>query len=274
MPMLRTKRNRRKVQLGKKAAELRDTARAHSSLVLKVGAAALALGALAVGAKEGWAWAQVSPRYAVTDVRFTGLNHAKTDELLKLSGLSSPQNLFKLDTQAAERAILSQPWVKQATVRRSLPNRVDVAVTEHEAVAMVALGELYLMNADGAPFKRVQPGDDIDLPLITGLDRERYLSHPDESRERLQHALSVADQYEQAVAGKEQAISEVRVSDEGVAIVTATGQEVRLGEGEVSGKLNALQRVRAELAQRSLNANVIRLDNRTRPDWVTVQLSK
>ena len=51
------------------------------------------------------------------------------------------------------------------------------------------------------------------------------------------------------------------------------GQEIEFGEGDVLPKLGRLARVRKELHARSMVAEVIRLDNRTRPSWVAVQLT-
>jgi cell division protein FtsQ len=58
-----------------------------------------------------------------------------------------------------------------------------------------------------------------------------------------------------------------------VTVVQNDGVEVRLGQGDLPAKLERLARIRKELQSRKLTAEVIRLDNRTRPDWVTVQLS-
>jgi cell division protein FtsQ len=68
-------------------------------------------------------------------------------------------------------------------------------------------------------------------------------------------------------------LSEARVNAEGVTLVTSGGLEVRVGDEDFDSRLSRLSRVRAELAQRSLTAQVVRLDNRARPGWVTVQLS-
>jgi cell division protein FtsQ len=68
----------------------------------------------------------------------------------------------------------------------------------------------------------------------------------------------------------------VRLSpvDEALTLVSSTGQEVQLGTGEgLEQKLQRLARVRGELAERGLSAEVIHLDNRARPGWVAVKLS-
>jgi cell division protein FtsQ len=137
---------------------------------------------------------------------------------------------------------------------------------------MVSLGDLYLLDEAGEPFKRVQASDALDLPLVTGVEREDYVAHHDETVQRLTAALIVAQSYSSSPTGKPARLSEVHLDDEGVTLVTGDGQEVRLGEGDTAAKLARLARVRQELKSRALSAEVIRLDNRARPSSVTVSL--
>ena len=139
-------------------------------------------------------------------------------------------------------------------------------ISEHQPAAVVSLGELYLVNAQGLPFKRLQAQDDLDLPLITGLDRDGYTERPLEAHDRIIGALEVLQAWSPPPA-------ELRTSVHGVTVVQTDGVEVRLGAGEIPQKLERLARIRRELQSRKLTAEVIRLDNRMRPDWVTVQVS-
>ena len=36
-------------------------------------------------------------------------------------------------------------------------------------MALVSLGDLYVVDAEGAPFKRCSREDAVDLPLVTGV---------------------------------------------------------------------------------------------------------
>ena len=81
------------------------------------------------------------------------------------------------------------------------------------------------------------------------------------------------DAYGNEAALKKQPLSEVHLHPEGITGVTCTGEEIEFGEGDVPGKLARLARVRKELKDRSLVAEVIHLDNRARPSRIAVQLS-
>jgi cell division protein FtsQ len=261
--LLRPKKNRRRVDV---KAEIR----ARVPFVLKLCAAGFVFVALGFGGQKAWAWAQQSDRISLEHVNVRGANRASDSELLKLTGLQPGQNLLQLDVASIERAFASHPWVKSAKVSRRFPDTLDVTLVEHEAKAVVSLGELYLVNPEGQPFKRLAPQDGLDLPLITGLERDAFVDNPELSKLRILSALALIPLWNKAGG----AISEIRTSDLGLTVVTAEGREVRLGEGELLRKLERLHHIESELTARKLTADVIRLDNRMRPDWVTVQLSQ
>lgn len=236
------------------------------SVLIGGGAIGLALGGL-----YGYRWVHRSPRFALASVSFRGLRHAQEGELCKLAGLSAGQNLFQLNVAALERAMAAHPWVKTVSIARRLPAALSIAVSEHLPVAMVALGELYLVNEEGVPFKKVQ-GDQVDdLPLLTGMAREQFVQAPEASRLRMRQAMEVAAAYARFERGDP--LGEVRLGVGGVTLVTNSGQELRMGEGNTEERLARLKRVRAELASRGLSPQVIRLDNRVRPGWVAVKIS-
>jgi cell division protein FtsQ len=266
-------KNRRRMDAAPRNDAVKGAVRSHGLTVAKVLGATVVTAALVWGGIELRAWARVSPRFALETVTFTGLEHASRAELLKLSGLAAGQNLWTLEPSALAKALGQHPWVRTVEVTRRFPRGVSVEVSEHAPAALAVLGDLYVLDEEGEPFKRVTPGDGLDLPLVTGVEREAYVADPDAVRSRFREALDVTRAYARLSPGRSERLSEVRLVDSGLALVTATGQEVRLGAGDTDVKLQRLARVRRELSTRGLAAEIIRLDNRARPGWVAVRLS-
>lgn len=253
----------------RRAGEIRDA-------LLKACAAAVALGTCAFLAVAGWGWAQRSPRFAVQKVTFRGLERASEQELLKLSGLApgQGQNLLCVDLGAATRAMAGHPWVKEVQARRRFPGGVEVQVKEHVPAAVLSMGELYAVDAEGSPFKKLQAGDAVDLPLLSGVDRDQYLQDRARWEARIRQALELMALYQARFPGPAYRLSEVHLSPLGVSVIDGPdGEEVHLGDSEFAEKLDRLQLVRRALAQRSLVAEVIRLDDRKRPARVAVRAS-
>lgn len=266
-------KNRRRVDASQQKEAVKGAVRNHGPSVAKGLLAAVLTAGLIWGGVELRAWALASPRFQLREANFTGLTRASRAELVKLSGLALGQNLFALDVPALEKAMLQHPWVRAVEVTRHFPATVSVEVVEHTPEALVVLGDMYVLDGEGEPFKRVTPGDGLDLPLVTGVEREAYVKEPAVVRERMRAAIEVAHAYGALKPGRHERLSEVRVDGTALALVTVAGQEVLLGEGNTEAKLSRLARVRRELSARGLAADVIHLENRVRPGWVAVKLS-
>ncbi len=271
--MIRPKRNRRRLDVAKKTGEIKAVAKHHALVLLKICALLVSSVGIAFGGLEGWQWAITTRQFALKDVSISGEVEATEAELVRLSGMQRGQNLVAMDVAAMERAIATHPWVKTVKVSRHLPSRLSIEVTEHRAIAMLSLGELYLLNAEATPFKRIRPGDAVDLPLVTGLDRDGFAQRRQEVLTSLNQALELIVAYGADAGATQHPLSEVKIHADGVTAVTSGGQEIEFGEGDVAPKLKRLARVREELHARSMEAEVIRLDNRTRPAWVAVQIA-
>jgi cell division protein FtsQ len=221
------------------------------------------------GGSALWHWALETPFFALSEVRFEGNQRATEEELLRLAGLRKGENLLQLEAAQIQQAMLTHPWVKSAKVKKRYPREVEVQLHEYREVAVLALGDLYLLDEGGKPFKRVQPNEQVDLPLITGLDKEGFVDGPEESRLALRTALAALRAFRAELSG----LSEVRMEGAEAILVLNSGQEVLLGESGFEKKIRTLKRVQEELARRELWAQTIRLNNRARAERVTVQMA-
>ncbi len=239
----------------------------------RIGAALAFSAGMAAAAWYGYCWAQVSPQFEVRDVSVFGNQHAAKGELLRLAQLGEGLNILTLDVVQIERSLQSHPWVKSASVERRLPSTVRIEIAEHEAVATLALGDLYLVNSDGVPFKRAQAVEALDLPLITGIEREA-LSQRKERESTLtevRRALAVMASYQKDEQSKARPLSEVHLSPLGLTLVLQDGTEICVAEGDFSAQWKRLKRIVKELERRKMVAEVIHLENRSRPNRITVQ---
>ncbi len=216
------------------------------------------------------AWASRSPRFALRNFQSSGLHRATEKELLRLAGIAPGTNLWSLDASAVAQAMGAHPWIRTVEVTRSLPDTLRLRVEERAPVALASLGDLYVVDADGAPFKRVSPAEALDLPLLTGFTREQAEKDPAGTATRLREGLGVADAYRRVF--ERPRLSEVEVREASFELVIADGVRVVLGRDDLDGQLRRLQRVRDELQHRGLAAAAIHLENRVRPGWVAVQV--
>jgi cell division protein FtsQ len=233
-------------------------------------------GILAILGAFGWiafrldAWAATSPRLSLRNVRSQGLKRATEHELMRLAGVGRGSNLWSLDTRMVAQAMASHPWVRSVEVTRSLPDTLELRVEERTAAALASLGELYVVDSDGEPFKRLSAGEPLDLPLFSGISRETAVRDATTTAARFREALAVVEAYGRIA--RSPPLSEVHLEDAGFQLITADGVRVVLGRAAIDEQLHRLGRVRDELHQRGLLASAIHLENRVRPGWVAVQV--
>ena len=270
MSLTRT-RNRRRQDAAQRREELRSAlARLGSALLRALAACVLGLGLLYGGARL-WRWAHHAPAFALRTITFEGLHRAQAEDLLKLGGIARGMNLFDVHPTEVEQGMLANPWVRTVSVTRHLPSGLVVELTEQRPVAIASIGDLYLLSEDGVPFKKLEAIDQLDLPLVTGIDREAYLRDPKAASAQFARALEVLRDYPKLAGGAR--LSEIHFDDDDLTLVTDAGQQIRLGDGDLASGLSRLAVVRRALGRKGLVASVIHLEDRVRPGWVAVKLS-
>lgn len=229
------------------------------------------LAATGFGGYHGYRRVAASTYFNVKSIEVTGTRRAPRSELVRSVESSRGRSLFAVDLKAIARAVEGHPWVKRADVRRELPDRLVIEVTEHRAQAVLLLGHLYLVGEDGEVFKRAALDEVEGLPVITGVDRLSYLNEPAAARARVVRGLEALRRYYDGAPRPP--LSEVNVGErEQVTLYLRHGVAVRLGAaGADPTRLKRFDRVWAALGPDTQRVRVVYLDNEIRTDRVTVR---
>ncbi len=193
-----------------------------------------------------------SDYFTVHNVRVVAQARVPAEEIAAASDIRIGTRIFDLDLALIGRRIEENQWIARAEVVRSLPDEVVITVTEHEPRAIVQLDYLYYVNAAGEVFKLLDSGDRLDLPIITGIDRQLLLDHPAEGQAWLRQALLLAGQLAERRLFNLSRVSEIRINpQDGLVVHTRQfGVPVIFGHDDYAGKLDRLERIYAELEPR------------------------
>ena len=149
------------------------------------------LTAIGFGLFAGYRFLTTNERFAITTIEIRGEQHLSEDAIRAHLPVHLGDNVFSANLGQLADAARTLPWIRSAEARRVLPHTIVIELREHEAVAVVELGELYLVDAQGRPFKRaaLEAGDGAGLPVITGLPREAYEAAPEATAQTIVAAL-------------------------------------------------------------------------------------
>ena len=229
---------------------------------------------LATGAWAGRWYVTHARHFAVRKVRVTPLVHVGAEAVIARAGVPLGVNLFAVDRDEIARNVSQEPWIARVKVRLELPATLVIDAVEREAACGVALGALYLADSTGMVFKRATPDEAATLPVITGIARDAYVADGEHAKADVRNALAAITAWNaRPERGKLGEAHVDRVA--GLTLYTEKGMGVRLGAVDESmpARLRRLDAVLAALDATGERPRLIYVDNRARPDRVTVKLA-
>ncbi|MFZ0243636.1 MAG: FtsQ-type POTRA domain-containing protein, partial [Desulfobacterales bacterium] len=107
--------------------------------------------------------------FSTKAITVTGNRHLNREEVCERAGILPGANILAVNTVAARKRLLADPWIADVQIRRDIPDKIHVAIREHRALAVVDLGRKFLLGDDGSLFKEVAPPEADHLPVVAGL---------------------------------------------------------------------------------------------------------
>ena len=142
-----------------------------------------------------------NPSFFLTDIRVDGFVTLTREQILTAAGVQEGRNIFCTDLAQARSQLDKLPQVERVEIQRTLPNRLDITITERLPIAWVAApGDLdpstsdrsFLMDARGYVMKsrKILPEYQL-LPIIQGVETENLVAGQKVTSLELQAALDL-----------------------------------------------------------------------------------
>jgi len=186
--------------------------------------------------------------FRIDRINVRGNQRLSSGEVLAMLENLRGRSVLAVDLDEWRRALLSSPWVLDASLRRTLPSTVDVVILERAPLGIGRInGALFLVDDRGAVIDEYGPNyADLDLPIIDGLSSTGE-AHADLYRallaRRLLDALRVRN-----IASQ---ISQIDVSDARNAVVLLEGDPtlIRLGNERFVERLQSYRELAPALRE-------------------------
>ncbi len=180
-------------------------------------------------------------RFLIRDIDVRGAGRLPPAFLREQVGVKPGENLFAVDLERIRLNLESTPMIREAVVRRDLPDRLVVQVKERLPLARIAEG------AGGRPMTVDRDGRVLglarqqNLPLITGLS-ERGLGPGSDIREpAVQAALQVVSYCDANKVGAVIKLARIDVRQTGyLELLLEDGARVPFGKDRIEERLERL----------------------------------
>jgi cell division protein FtsQ len=170
--------------------------------------------------------------------------------LAVLNGLRG-QSIIRTDLDFWRKRLLSSPWVRDASLRRSLPSTVEVVVSERRPLGVGRIdGQMYLVDERGVIIDEYGPQfADFDLPIIDGLPAPADGTVTDSARADLAARVIAALRSKPDIARR---LSQVDVREVHNAAVILSGETavIHLGDQQFLQRLQAYLELAPSLHER------------------------
>lgn len=115
-----------------------------------------------------------SPHFEVSSIKVKGNIFLSSSEVIKKAGIQLHTNILKIKPEEIKNRLDQEVWIKRATIRRELPNRIIIELQEREPFMIWVGGtkqdgRRYLVDREGVLLKEVQEGEEVarNLPIFT-----------------------------------------------------------------------------------------------------------
>ncbi|WP_419175493.1 cell division protein FtsQ/DivIB [Desulfosediminicola sp.] len=187
--------------------------------------------------------------FKVRNIQYSGCRVVPEEEIRQLSGITLYQtSLLGLDQARVVNNIGKHPWVSQVSIKRNWPTDIAISVKEYTPVALMNVvtsgkPQLYYVDRYGLPFLRVSAEDDVDFPVITGLDRVNDEQEKKAIFSDVYDFIRVVSQNNPNLPA--QSVSEIHINERGELVVYLVDYKfpIFFGRGEIRQKYSRLLRV-------------------------------
>jgi len=111
--------------------------------------------------------------FRIADIEISGCRTVNSEDLRKFAAITYEMNMLSLEPGSVEKRLMQHPWVKSADVKRIWPDGLEISIQEYRPHALLARDngqQFSYLSSCGVVFADLGKGQELDFPVITGLD--------------------------------------------------------------------------------------------------------
>lgn len=167
----------------------------------------------------------------------SALRFVSRESVLEVFSPDRGRSILRIPLDQRRHELESLAWVESVAVRRALPDRIEIDITERTPVAFLRQGdELSLIDAHGVILNRPLQGA-FHFPVVTGISGD---TPANERERRMQLFTGFTQQVEMARPGALDQVSVIDLSDGNDLFATIDGLQTATPAGGASPEAGAV----------------------------------
>lgn len=194
----------------------------------------------------------VRSMFGLDRVVFSGNSHITDEELRQMAGLRQGDDMLFLSAGKISGKLAESPWIRSVSVRKELPGRLFIRVSEAEPFALLDMkGRLFIVDERGRMLEELRETSVPFLPVITG--------NPYTEKEGFSEAINLVRAVKEAgLHSKRDRIEVIAHKPQDLA-VNLDGTVVKVGAGDHAEKLARLLDLEQEIKERNIPVDYVDL---------------
>jgi len=178
----------------------------------------------------------LSPFFNIKEITTNGNKKITKKELISLSEIKLEENTFKLQIQQIEQLIKQNAYVDKVVVKRNLPDKIQINITERTPTFMLVFANAYVYINNQGYLLEVSKTE-LNVPMIIGFLTPEEDIHPgnrlcSEDLQRLDQALQIMKSAESNGIGN--LVTKINISDKQDYILELKSEKKTVHIGDTS----------------------------------------
>ncbi len=110
--------------------------------------------------------------FDIKEINIYGNDYISNETVIRQGGIEFHTNLFHLNTEKTGTYLLSNPWVADVSIKKTLPNKLNINLVERQPGIILSYDNCFFLISEEGIILSVleQFNNDFDLYIITGLE--------------------------------------------------------------------------------------------------------
>ena len=116
-----------------------------------------------------------TPVFQIKEIKVLNNVRVDTETVLKVSGISEGDNIFRINKIKANRQLEKMPFVESVKIKRHIPSKIEIILNENTECAFIKfMGNYIGIDMNGKILEILQSDDGIELPVVTGISLKSF----------------------------------------------------------------------------------------------------